>query len=335
MSIFEKTETYRPFKYPWAMEATQEQSIDLYWDVHQLEFSDDIRQFHADGGLDTTNVPAKFTKNLLNKTLAIFTQMDVAAGALYCKLLPHVGNNEIRNMWMSFASKESVHQRSYALGVEVLDMPESTWGEFMEYKEMSEKIDIMVDLDGLDLSKPLDFGKALALLLLCEGVALFGAFAAMLNLKRFGLMMGLNQVNEYSLKDENEHVKNNMRVLSEVRLELSPDENLELDSFINKLIVKMRNAEHRYIELIFDMGPVEDMTEQDMKDYIDYLCDLRLSQLRLGKIFNTSNNPLVWMDYVLGGKQHTNFFEARVGEYSHSGLIGGVDYSKYVKQNTF
>ena len=91
MSIFEQTKTYRPFKYPWAMECAQEHSIDLYWDVHQLEFSDDIRQYHGKGGLDTTNVPAQFTKNMLNKTLAIFTQMDVAAGELYCKLLAHVG----------------------------------------------------------------------------------------------------------------------------------------------------------------------------------------------------------------------------------------------------
>ena len=332
MSIFEQTKTYRPFKYPWAMECAQEHSIDLYWDVHQLEFSDDIRQYHGKGGLDTTNVPAQFTKNMLNKTLAIFTQMDVAAGELYCKLLAHVGNNEIRNMWMNFGSRESVHQRSYALGVEVLDMPESTWGEFMQYKEMSDKIDLMVNLEGRDLTNKLDFAETLAQLLLSEGIALFGAFACMLNLKRYGLMMGLNQVNEYSLKDEMIHVQYNMRVLHEVRKELTATENGKLDRFIRELVAKLRDAEHRYIELVFEMGPVEDMTQQDMKDYIDYLCDLRLTQLNLGKLYNTTANPLVWMDYVLGGKQHTNFFEARVGEYSHSGLTGEIDYSGYKKK---
>ena len=332
MSIFEKTKTYRPFKYGWAMEAAQEQSIDLYWDVHQLEFATDIQQYHGEGGLDTTNVPGKYTKNMLDKTLAIFTQMDVEAAGLYCELLPYVGNNEIRNMWINFAAKESVHQRSYALGVEVLDMPDSTWGSFMEYAEMQNKIDLMSNVDGRDLSNKLDFAKTLAQLLLAEGIALFGAFACMLNLKRFGLMMGLNQVNEYSLKDEEKHVHYNMRVLSEIRKELNVRENRELDDFIETITVRFREAEHRFIELVFEMGPVEDMTQGNMKDYIDYLCDLRMVQLGIPKIFNTTTNPLEWMDYVLGGKQHTNFFEAKVGEYSHSGLPGEVDYSKYKKK---
>jgi ribonucleotide reductase beta subunit family protein with ferritin-like domain len=335
MSIFNDTITYRPFTYPWAMELTIEHGQALYWETHQIEMIDDIRQYHADDGLDTDNVPAKFSKNLLNKSLAIFTQMDMSAGGLYRILMPHVKNNEVANMMMTFAQKESVHQRAYAMGVEVLDMPESTWGEFMEYKEMSDKIDLMTNVDGRDHSKPLDFAKTLAQLLLAEGICLFGAFACMLNLKRFGLMMGLNMINEWSLRDEERHVYGNMLVLDEVRKELTDEENEELTRFIVNLVQEYRNAEHRFIELVFEMGPVEDMTEQNMKDYIDYLCDLRLRQLGLGDIYKMLINPLEWMNYVLGGKQHTNFFEAKVGEYSHTGLPGNVDYSNYKKKKSF
>ncbi len=331
MSVFNQTKTYRPFTYPWAMELAIEHNQDLYWETHQIDMIDDIRQYHGEGGLATANASHEATKNMLNKVLALFTQMDMEAGGLYCKLLPHIGNNEIRNMWMNFASRESTHQRGYAMGVEVLEMPESTWGEFMEYVEMSDKIETMTNLDGMDLTKPVDFAKVVGQLLLAEGICLFGAFACMLNLKRFGLMMGLNMINEWSLRDEERHVDGNLMVLNAIRVDdLSDSEQEELNVFLRDMARRYAEAEFKFIDLVFEMGPVEDMTAEDMKNYIKYLSDLRLRHLGVPTLYGVDKNPLEWMDYVLSGKQHTNFFEAKVGEYSHSGLSGDIDYGGYM-----
>lgn len=199
-TIFKDTVAYRPFRAPKAMELSQEHNIALYWDLHQCELSDDIKAFHTEDGLKTKNVSHESNKNMLEKVLALFTQMDLEVGAAYCKLLPHVKNNEYRCMWMTFAAREVVHQRAYALIVEELGFPESTWGEFMGYKEMHDKIDLISNIDGRDHSKLLDFAKTLAQILLGEGIALFGAFALMLNLRRVGLMLGTNIINEWSLR---------------------------------------------------------------------------------------------------------------------------------------
>ena len=40
-------------------------------------------------------------------------------------------------------------------------------------------------------------------------------------------------------------------------------------------------------------------------------------------------NPLPWMEWLLSGEKHDNFFEKRVTSYNHLGLVGGVDYEKY------
>ena len=38
--------------------------------------------------------------------------------------------------------------------------------------------------------------------------------------------------------------------------------------------------------------------------------------------FKAKDNPLPWLDWVLNGASHDNFFEKRVTEYSVNGLEG-------------
>lgn len=77
------------------------------------------------------------------------------------------------------------------------------------------------------------------------------------------------------------------------------------------------------------MGPQEDMTSDDMKDYIMYLADLRLESLGLPLHYHVEENPLDWMTWMLSGRKHSNFFEGRIASYDHKGLVGEVDYSAY------
>lgn len=312
------------------MEAVETHMISMYWETHQLEFQDDIKQFHSKDGLKTENVSHEVNKEILTKILNLFTQMDIAAGTLYCRLLPHVQNNEVRNWFMVAAARESTHQRAYAAIVEALGFPETSWEEFMSYAEMQEKIDTMLANDDLDCSTRKGFLKTLAQLFLAEGIALFGSFACMLNLRRYGLMQGTNKVNEWSLKDEEEHVNNNMKIFKNELELLSKEEKLEMCSYVKSLAKSLAECEFHFLDLVFNMGNQEGMTKQDMKEYIKYLVDFRMVQLGYKPIYNVDKNPLGWMDWVLSGKKHTNFFEERVVDYSHEGLSGAVDYNKYV-----
>jgi ribonucleoside-diphosphate reductase beta chain len=314
------------------MEAVERHTIDLYWDSHQLDFSDDIKQYHNKDGLKTTDVSHEINKEILTKVLNLFTQMDVAAGELYCQLLPYVGNNEVRNWFMTAASRESTHQRCYAAAVEALDFPESSWTDFMEYKEMQDKLDVMYGGKDTDPSTHKGFMKTLARLFLAEGICLFGAFASMLNLRRFGLMQGTNKVNEWSLRDEEEHVKNNMKIFLSELDNFSKEDKLEIISYVKKITKSFYESECLFIDLAYSIGDQQDMTKQELKDYIKYLCNLRISQMGWSPVFEEVNNPLPWMDWVLSGKKHANFFEERVTDYSHDPLKGDIDYNSYLLQ---
>lgn len=325
MSIFKENVAYRPFQYPWAVEAEKRHRIDMHWHEKQVDLQDDLRQFTKNGGLATKNVPHEQHKVMLEKLIMLFTEMDVQVGGGYAKLLANVSNNEIRTMWFTFAQREVAHQRGYALAAETFGYTNSDWSEFRKYKEMQDKIDLLTQDLG-DLSKPINFAKQLAVVLLGEGISLFGAFACLLNLKRFGLMMGFNTVNAWSLSDEADHVKNNIKVLSEVRKDLSEAENTELDRFIKLVVSKYVEAECKFLELIFEMGNQEGLTIEEAKDFIEYLGELRLFQLELCSLEEVRDNPLEWIDYILSASSHTNFFENRVTDYSHNGLEGEVDY---------
>ena len=70
------------------------------------------------------------------------------------------------------------------------------------------------------------------------------------------------------------------------------------------------------------MGGVEGMEPQEVKDYIRYIGNRRLTQLGLEEIFDVQKNPLPWMDIIMNGAEHTNFFENRATEYSKAATQG-------------
>lgn len=331
MSIFEESKSYRPFQYSWAVEAAQKHSIEMYWDIHQVNLQDDVQQYFSKNGLATQNVSHEQNKNILDRTLCLFTEMDRTVGAGYTKMMSNIRNNEIRNMFLTFASREVTHQRAYALCAETFGFSDQDWIAFSGYVEMVDKLDVMTaDVIPEGASEELQTCVLLAQVLLGEGIGLFAAFATLLNLPRHGLMIGFNDVNEWSLKDEQEHVINNIRALKEGRKSLSELENEALDRVILAFIQAYKQAEFKFIDLVFEMGGAEGLTANEMKGYISYLCEFREYQLELRSMKDVGKNPLEWMEWVLSGSKHGNFFEKKITDYSHGGLPGKIDYSKYL-----
>lgn len=329
MSVFKDSESYRPFTYPWAVEAARKHSIDMFWDVHQVDLSDDLRQYNTKDGLKTANTSHEVNKKIIDDTVCLFTEMDKVVGEGYTKLLPFIRNNEIRNMLMTFAAREVVHQRAYALAAETFGFTDGDWTRFRDYKEMRDKIDVMGGKFFEDSHR--DEMKAailLAQIAIGEGLGLFGAFTNLLNFKRFGKIIGFNDINQWSLIDEQEHVVNNFRVLFEIRKDLTEVENIHLDKMIKTIIDKYVEAEILYLQLVYSVGNQEGFSLEEAVENIYYLSELRMYQMGLLTMQEVRKNPAPWMEWLVSGAKHDNFFEKKVTDYSH-GLEGSVDYSKY------
>lgn len=327
MSVFKESLSYRPFQYSFAVEAEKAEVIDKYWHEGQIDLQDDLRQYHSKDGLATDNFSHEHNKMVLDTFLLFFTQLDMSVAGGYVELLPHTKNNEIKSLFIQQAAKEVRHQRAYALAGETFGFTDADWSAFMQYEEMTSKVEALNSSMG-DLSIPLNYAKKLVQVLLGEGIGLFAPFTSLLNYKRRGHLIGFNDVNSWSLTDEEGHVSNNIKVLQMIIQEdLDAGERAELEVFTNMMVDKYVGVEKKLVDMV---GDQEDLPKEDLKSYLEYLGRLRLFNIGYIGHLEVGDNPLPWMDDMLVAERHGAFFEKRIADYTHKKLEGGVDYSKYL-----
>jgi len=310
--LMEFSETYKPFYYPWAVELTTNHES-MHWIEDEIDLSEDVSDWKG-------NKITRIEKEYITNILRLFTQSDVAVGQNYYDVfIPKFKNNEIRNMLGSFAAREGIHQRAYALLNETLGLPDSEYHAFLEYKEMNDKVDFMMENDSNTLHGT---GLALAKMVFNEGISLFASFVMLLNFQRFGKMKGMGKIVEWSIRDESIHVEGNSKLFKAFCAEHSRIVDSEFKAEIYKMAKTAVKLEDKFIDLAYETGKIEGLEAEEVKQYIRYITDRRLLQLGLKPNFKVKDNPLPWLEWILNGADHTNFFEGRVTEYEVAGLMG-------------
>jgi len=315
MSLLKISKTYKPFLYPWAVDLTKKHE-EVHWIEDEAELSDDVKDWKT----KLSNEEQTFITHILR----LFTQSDVQVGENYHELLiPKFKNNEVRNMLSSFANREGVHQRAYALLNDTLGLPDETYHMFLEYKEMADKIEFMSEGD---ISSHSGLAQALAQSVFNEGMSLFSSFVMLLNFQRFGKMKGMGTIVEWSIRDESLHVQGNAKLFREFCNEHPRIVNDELKSKIYRMAERAVELEDKFIELAYSSETegthIQGLSQEEVKAYIRHIADRRLLQLGMKTTFDVKDNPLPWLDWVLNGASHDNFFEKRVTEYSVAGMEG-------------
>ena len=312
--------TYKPFKYPWAMNIAEEHEK-IHWGTWEAQLNEDVNQWK--GGQITESEKLHITQ-----ILRIFTQSDVAVGGNYCDIfIKEFKNNEIRNMLLSFANREGTHQRAYALLNDTLGLAEKEYSAFLEFEEMSEKIEFMTQApEGLGRITNLAFELSRSV---CnEGMSLFSAFVMLLNFQRFGKMKGMCEIVEWSIRDETTHVEGMVKLFRQYCKEHPRVVTDKLKSYIYTNYEKAVELEDALVDLVYSHnGAINELSSDDIKSYVRYLADRRLLQLGLKPIFGQKTNPLTWLDWIISGDSFKNFFEGQVTDYSASGLSGEWDWS--------
>lgn len=311
--------TYRPFQYPWAVEYNQTHEIDLHWHEKEVNLQQDIQQWN-DGKI--TDQEKQFITNVLR----LFTQSDVAVGEAYKHLLiPYFCNNEVSNMLTSFANRESVHQRAYALIPESLNFPESEWHEFMNFEEMKRKFEFIAPHVAAN-DTATGMAMALANQIFSEGVCLFGSFAMLLYFKQYGKMLGMCEVVEWSIRDETLHVQANAD-LFRAHCEETGCVTDALKRRIYSMAREVAKLEEDFILQAYSIWEPDNLSKEDLIQYVQYLTDRRLVQMGLKANFEvTLPASLEFISWVTSAPRFANFFERRVTDYQQSGLQGELNW---------
>ena len=124
-------------------------------------------------------------------------------------------------------------------------------------------------------------------------------------------MKGMGQIVTWSVRDETLHCNSMIRLFKEF---INENPEIWTPEFKKELYQACRTIiehEDAFIDLAFQMGPMEGLTGQEVKDYIRFIANRRLTQLGLEPIYDIQKNPLTWLDDMLNGVEHMNFFEGR------------------------
>ena len=224
-------------------------------------------------------------------------------------------------MMSAFANMEGIHQVAYSQLLETIGMSDKEYKAFAEYEEMANKHEYLLNFKPTRSNKA-EIAKALAVYsAFTEGLQLFSSFAILLNFPRYGKMKGMGQIVTYSIRDESLHVEAMTRLFREFIKENPEVWTDELKKELYDICRKMVELEDKFLDLVFEMGDLEGLTKDEMYAYNRYIADRRLLQLGLKPNFKQKNNPLEWIDEVIG-VEHQNFFEGKATSYMKAGLRG-------------
>ena len=303
---------------PWCRGAWLTQQR-IHWLPEEVPLADDVKDWHRKLN------PGE--RNLLTHIFRFFTQSDVEVNNCYMRHYSRVFQpTEVQMMLAAFSNMETIHIAAYSHLLDTIGIPETEYAAFLRYKEMRDKYDHMQEF-GIRSEEPAERKREIARTLamfgaFTEGLQLFASFAILLNFPRFNKMKGMGQIVSWSARDETLHCNSIIR-LFQTFVEENPE--LWTEDFKRDIALACDTVvqhEDAFVDLAFELGGVEGLNAAEVKSYIRYIADRRLAQLGLQPLYRLDKNPLPWMEEMLNGVEHTNFFENRATEYSKAATQG-------------
>jgi ribonucleoside-diphosphate reductase beta chain len=310
MAITELRPHYKPFEYQTAFEFYKDQHR-AHWLADEVPLSSDLNDWKL-----KLSEPEK---NLIGNILKSFAQTETYVNDYWAtKVAVWFPKHEIKAMACAFADFESIHAEAYARLNEELGLDD--FQAFMEDEEAKAKIDRLVELPGDTLRE-----KALSLAIFSaftEGVNLFSSFAILMSFQLRNLMKGTGQIVEWSVRDESLHSKAGCWLFRTLLDENPTLDTPELTKAIYEACDLSVKLEYDFIDAAFEMGNVEGLTKEQLKNFIKERANQKLVELGYNSIYNDIDPNLLkqmeWFGHLTSGKTHQDFFAGRVTDYSKS-----------------
>ena len=318
--------TLRPMAYP-AFYEMYRAGIKNTWTVEEVDFATDVNDLR-----DKMN---DADRHLIQRLVAFFATGDsIVSNNLVLNLYKHINAPEARMYLSRQLYEEALHVQFYLtlLDTYVPDPAEraKAFAAVETIPSIAKKADFCLRwIDSMqkvpELRTRADRRQFLLNLISfaagIEGLFFFAAFAYVYFLRSRGLLHGLAAGTNWVFRDESAHMAFAFEVVRTVRNE-EPD---LFDSQLQSEVVRMLDAavdcETQFAEDILGQG-VAGLSVRDMRQYLEFVADQRLSMLELPRRYG-AKNPFSFMD-LQDVQEVTNFFERRVSAYQ-VGVTGEVD----------
>ena len=313
MGLFDERVAYKPFDYPEYYTEGWLKQAQVFWLHTEISMQSDIKNWNEELN--------EKEKNLVGNILLGFAQTECAVSDYWTqKVVSWFPKHEIRQMAMMFGSQETIHAVAYSYLNETLKLED--YEAFLHEPATADRFDNLVAYDG---NNRVGIGKSLAVFsAFAEGVSLYSAFAVLYSFQLRNLLKGIGQQMKWSVRDESLHSKMGCQLFRHMCEE---DKTLlsECRHDIIKAAETMVELEEKYIDKMFEMGDIEGIKANDLKQFIKKRTNEKLVELGyvdLGSYFAYDVKAaanLDWFYHLTGGVTHTDFFATRPTDYSKAG----------------
>jgi ribonucleoside-diphosphate reductase beta chain len=327
---------YDKQKYPFLEKLTTQQ-LGFFWRPEEIDIYRDAKDFK---GL-TVHEQHIFTSNLKRQILLDSVQgraPTVAFGPI-CSL------PELENWILTWAFSESIHSRSYTHIIRnIYSNPSEVFDGILDLQEIvdcagdiSKYYDELIDYNNKSTaSNGYGHKKALWLTLMSvnilEGVRFYVSFACSWAFAELKKMEGNAKIIKLIARDENLHLAGTQQLLK-VLVTDDPDFAKIREETKDECIKMFRDAaeqEKAWAHYLFKDGSMIGLNETLLNDYVEWICNKRMTAVGLPVIYKNGSNPLPWTQkWISGAEVQVAPQETEITSY----IVGGV--RKDVSHETF
>merc|ERR1712227_683689 len=279
-------------------------AVASFWTAEEVDLGQDLK--------DWENLKDD-ERYFISHVLAFFAASDgIVNENLVERFMKEVQVPEARCFYGFQIAMENIHSEMYSLLIDTFikeaDERERLFNAIETVPAVKKKADWALRWIG---NEDVSYAERVVAFASVEGIFFSGSFAAIFWLKKRGLMPGLTFSNELISRDEGLHTDFACLMYSHLVNKLP-------EARVLQIVCEAVDIE---IEFLTEALPCRliGMNGDLMAQYIKYVADRLLVELKCNKVYNVEN-PFDFMENIsLDGK--TNFFEKRVGEYQKAGVM--------------
>jgi ribonucleoside-diphosphate reductase beta chain len=321
--------TLRPMRYPQFYEMYKD-AIRNTWTVEEIDFGIDLN--------DLRHKLSAADRHLIERLVAFFATGDsIVANNLVLNLYQHINAPEARMYLSRQLYEEALHVQFYLTLLDAYIPDPARRAEAFDAIENIPSIRAKAAFcfKWMDSIQPVlrletrEQRRAFLLNLICfacciEGLFFFAAFAYVWFLRSRGLLPGLAAGTNWVFRDESGHMAFAFEVIRTVRSEEPGLFDAGMERDVRAMLREAIDVEAGFADDVLS-GGVNGLSSREMRQYLEYVADLRLSALGMAPEFGTKN-PFPFMD-LQDVQELTNFFERRVSAYQ-VGISGAVAFEE-------
>jgi ribonucleoside-diphosphate reductase beta chain len=320
-SLFKERIEYKPFEYPVYYTEGWLKQAQAFWLHTEISMQGDIKDWNEN--------LTESEKNLVGNILLGFAQTECAVSDYWTGMVTKwFPKYEIKQMAMIFGSQETIHATAYSYLNETLGLED--FKAFLHEPTTADKFEFLLSTSNeythIDLADSSDarrdVAKSLAIFsAFAEGVSLYSSFAVLYSFQMRNYLKGIGQQMKWSVRDESLHSKMGCQLFRHMCDEY-PELRESVQAQVEEAATLMVDMELNFIDKMFEMGDLENLKAENLKDFIRKRANEKLNELGYESIFQYSEDSaseLDWFYHLTGGHTHTDFFAIRPTDYAKAG----------------